>query len=558
MSSFTRITTALLITTLLAAPSLAQVPSSIDPSQVQRRLGQEQRVPSGVSVEIPGLGTEDIGTVSDKKAFTLSSVRLAGSTAYTAEDFSSLYQDLVGKQVSFADLTQVAHQMTTKYRNDGYVLSRVILPPQKIRNGVVEFQAVEGFIDAVEITGDIRGDRKLLDRYADKITASRPIKASTLERYILLMDDLPGVTARSVIQPSATTPQAATLKVTLEHDAFEGDVSFDNRGNRFIGPYQLTGVAALNSALGMYERNTFRGVVTGELEELFFGEFNHEQQIGSEGTRMNLRAAATKVKPGGRLEPLDVEGDTQLLEMSFAHPFIRSREENLEFNGGLRVQNTQTDILSSELFEDKVRALTLGAQYDKADDWNGVNLYDASLTQGLDILGATDDGAGRSRINGENTFTRFNAGISRIQNFSQPWSLFLSAEGQYTSDSLLNSEQFALGGADFGRAFDGAEIAGDKGISGLAELRYDLYPQGLSWIDSSQLFGFYDIGSVWLNDPIFGEAEQASLASTGLGLRFNAISGISGSASVAFPLTRDVNSELDDDPRFFFSLLKRF
>ncbi len=544
---------------MIPAVALAQsIPSTVDPGQTQKRLERMERQPSATGgLTLPDQGVSDVSGMSDQKVFTLNSVQLEGSSVYKMEDFSGLYSGLVGKQVSHADLAKIAQDMTARYRNDGYVLSRVILPPQKIQNGSVVFQAVEGVIDAVQIEGDIKGDKALLEKYAEKIKAERPATSATMERYLLLMDDLPGVTARSVIKPSATTPQASTMIITLEHDSFEGDVSIDNRGNRFLGPYQLTGVAAFNSAMGMYERNTFRGIATAELDELFYGEFTHEHQLGSEGTRLNLRAAATRVEPGGRLESLDIQGDTQLLEMGISHPLIRSRERNLEIQGNLRAQNSKSDILNSELFDDKVRTLTLGLTYDRADQWNGVNLLGVSASQGLDILGATDDGIGRSRITGEHNFTRFNANLSRLQSLNASWSAYVSAEGQYTSDSLLNQEQFAIGGPQIGRAYDGTELTGDKGISGVAELRYDFFPQ-VSWVQGSQLFAYYDIGSVWLNDPIFGEEEQASLASTGLGLRFNLVNGMSGSAMVGFPLTRDVVSEGDDDPRFFFSLLKRF
>lgn len=547
-------------TTLLAVPfvSLAQTPpSSVDPAQLQRRLQEPRTARPTVDIVIPGDAQEGLTDASDKKVFSLQSIQLDGSTVYAIDDFNSIYSEFVGRQVSFADLRRIAARMTTKYRNDGYVLSRVIVPPQKVNDGIVRFKALEGFIDSVEFEGEIKGDKKLLDAYAAKITASKPIRAQTLERYMLLIDDLPGVTARSVIRPSPSTPQAATLVVSLNHDSVEGDVSVDNRGNRFLGPIQLGAIAAINSGMGMYDRNTFRVISSGDFDELLYGEFTHESQVGTEGGKLTARLASTRTEPGGRLEPLDIEGTSHLVEMGFRYPRIRSREENLDYIVDFRMQNTDTDILGTELFDDKVRVASVGIQYDNADNWDGVNLLDASISQGLNFLGSTDDGAGRSRTTGEHTYTRFNAALRRIQNIDESFSVLVATEGQYSRDSLLSSERFALGGAQFGRGYDGAELTGDSGLSGLVEVRYAGFPTS-DWFESYQPYAFYDIGAVWTNDPVVGESSRESLASTGLGVRFNMANHMSGDAQVAFPLTRDVVSELDDDPRFFFSLLKRF
>lgn len=552
---------ALLLTgTVLGVPLVAAAqlsPSTVDPGQLQRRLKEPRSWHPATTITIPGTEDEGLKSASEEKVFTLGSVALDGSTVYSAEDFAEQYSDFVGKAVSFADLRRIASRMTNKYRADGYILSRVIVPPQKVGSGAVHFKAIEGRIESVEFEGDIKGDKELLDAYAAKIVASKPINASKLERYMLLIDDLPGVTARSVIRPSRKTPQAATLVITLDHKMIEGDVSVDNRGNRFLGPEQLGAVLAINSGMGMYDRNTFRGIASADFDELFYGEFTHESQLGTEGTRLNVRAATTYTNPGGRLEPLDIEGSSHLFEASVMYPYLRSREENLDFYGGFRIQNTQTDILSTNLFEDRVRVASAGFQYDNTDNLDGVNQLDASLSQGIDGLGATHDGAGRSRVSGEHSFTRFNATLTRIQNIDDEFSFYLSADGQYTSDSLLTSEQFAIGGSRFGRAYDGSEITGDNGLAGLVELRYAGFPSG-GWFESYQPYVFYDIGKVWTNVPAVGEQNHESLASTGLGVRFNLINDFSGEAQLAVPLTHQVASERDEDARFFFNLLKRF
>jgi len=514
--------------TLLSTSALAQtqpVPSSVEPGTIERR-NEKLAVPS--STRTPLIQTEDGQRIAadSKKVFALKGVEIQGNTVYSAEQLQPFYSQFVGKDVSFADLQEIAQVITAKYRGDGYILSRAVLGAQKIKSGIVHLQVIEGYISNVILEGEVRGDRSKLDSYAEKIKASRPLRSAVLERYLLLADDLPGVTARGNIRPSAA-PGASDLVVALQHKMIEGAVGINNYGNSFTGPYQASGVIAANSLLGLYERNTLRAIATPDGQELRFADFLHEEQIGNEGTQASVRLSASSTDPQGRLEPLDIEGDSQLLELALSHPLIRSRQQNLLLKGSFRALNSETDLLNTLSNKDHVRHVELGVAYDFADEFGGVNLVDFSVTQGLDTLGATDDGAGRSRVNGEHDFRRANLKVTRVQDLMAHISLFGSVSGQASSDPLLASEEFLVGGRAIGRAYDGGEISGDQGVAGIAELRYAGYVNN-GFLESYQAYAFYDLGKVWNKSPAVGEVDAESLASTGLGVRMNFVQSVYG------------------------------
>jgi len=542
----------------VSALAFAQVPSTVNPGQI---IDQVPRV--SPSAPETGIVIEQQGTDvapkpgSDKKVFTLNAVVLNGSSVYGKDGARETYSPWVGKSVSFADLQTIAQELTSRYRADGYILSRVVLAPQRVKDGTVQFQAIEGYVDQVELQGEIRGDRALLESYIAKIKAEKPLNSATLERYLLLMDDLPGVTARSVLRAAQGPAGASNLVVTLEDDMVEAALQADNRGNKFIGPYQLQAVAAVNSAFGMYERNTLRFVTSSDFEEILYGDYSSEWQLGSEGLRLNTRLAAANTKPGSTLEPLDLEGTTEMIEIGLRYPLLRSREQNLFLSTDFRAQEAANDSAGVELFEDRTRNISAGIDYDVVDGWSGVNQFNATVTKGLDILGSTDDGAGRSRVSGEHDFTKLNLTATRVQGITDSVSLMGSVSGQVASDPLLTSDQFSIGGEGFGRAYDSAELLGDHGVSGILELRYSNTLED-SFIEAYQPYVFYDIGSVWLKQPAVGEEARSSLSSAGIGTRFNLASAYSGYVEFSTPLTRDVGSEGDQGSRVFFSVTKRF
>ena len=455
-----------------------------------------------------------------------------------------------------AQLFDIANAITARYQADGYVLSRATVR-SPVRGGVVNIDVTEGYVSDVRIDGEHAesGPSKLIEGYGKKVMADKPLRAETLERYLLLANDLPGVTAKGVLRPVGAGG-ATQLVFVLGHDKWEASYTIDNRGTDLLGPIQHSVTMGANSFLGMYDRTLLRLVTTSPTSELRFFDAQHEQQIGSEGTRLFAIYSRTASEPHGVLAPLDVDGDAESIALRLDHPFIRSRTENLRGRVEIGARNSTTEILGTNFSEDRIRAVRVGANYDFADRLRGVNLIGVEVSRGIDAFNATDAGAGRSRADGEADFTKFNLELARLQNLPSGFSLLVQGTGQYSLDPLLSGEEFTLGGANFGRAYDSSELVGDHGLAGKVELRWGK-AVGQKYFDAYQLFTYYDVGSVWEKDAAAGVDDRRSLAALGGGIRANFTEQLSGELELGVPMTRNVALEGDDDKRIFFSLVGR-
>src|SRR6185437_10297723 len=105
----------------------------------------------------------------------------------------------------------------------------------------------EGFIARVVFDGEASGQMR---RYGDQITQERTMNIATLERYVLLMNDLPGVHAESLLQPSPDTFGAAELVLKVERRPVNASLTADNRGSKYNGPQEYNGMMAQNALLG--------------------------------------------------------------------------------------------------------------------------------------------------------------------------------------------------------------------------------------------------------------------------------------------------------------------
>lgn len=542
--------------------SAAQQDTRLDTNAgtVDRRIdAQERQRPDSTPAAPPVPARQDEPpSNADGAQFILSAVTLTGVTAFTAAALATAYEEFLATEITLDQAELIANRITEIYRDAGFVLSRAYVPPQTIATGVLQVAVVEGSIVSVVAEGDGAGAVDT-SGYAAALQAERPLTLETLERNILLINGLAGISVdRSDVKETNEGSGEFILTLTLLHDATDGTAYTDNRGTPAVGRVQSWTAAGLNSALGMGERFQI-GLFTVPFQprELVYVEGNYTQPLGNDGFETALTLSRSNVDGGSELSEDDTESTSERVQIRLSYPLIRAREENLWLNGLFEARNTRETRQGSENFDDRLRIARLRVNYLISDEETS-NSAIVMISQGLSGLGASNERSGPlSRFDGRAEFTKFNADFVHTRSLFGNWSAQLSAIGQKSADSLLSSEEFAVGGARFGRAYDYGEISGEDGAAGSAELRYTI-PETEGFVSFAQVYGFYDIGAVW-NRNASGPFRRHSVSSAGGGIRINLPRDIRTSFEVAQPLTRQVDTSGNDtSPRYFFSLSAEF
>ena len=368
----------------------AQSPGAA-PGQFEREFQPPPPVPAPEAPVIPQGSEERPPADADKVRFVLRQMTVEGSTILTEQDLQVAFSDLVGKEISLDQVYAVAAALTAKYRNDGYVLSRVVVPPQRIADGIVRLTAVEGYIAEVRIQGAVSGPRAELEAMANRVKESRPLRADVLERALLLINDLPGVTARSTLSPSAEA-NASDLTIELYEKRLSAAANANNRGSKSLGPWRTDLSADVSGLLWGYDRVGVRLIQTLFNNELTFVTGSYDRWIGSDGLRVGVNGAYVSSNPG---PPVNVNLPTNSGSGTayVSYPFVRSRVTNLTGRASFTYYDGNTDIFTAAgtipFSEDNIRAVRLGATYDLVDRFRGVNVVDLEFSQGLDIFGAS-------------------------------------------------------------------------------------------------------------------------------------------------------------------------
>jgi hemolysin activation/secretion protein len=446
-------------------------------------------------------------------------VSVEGVTVYPLADITSLTQGLTGPAVPFSQIDAVRQKILQRYRADGYVLSTVSAS-YDASTGRVRFQVTEGHIASVKLDGDIGPAGTQVLRFLNRLTEEQVIDSVTLERYLLLAQDVPGVTVHAVLQPSTDQPGALNLIAQVSRQAVSGLITTDNRAFTLTGPIETLGVIDLNSFTEFGEKSEISLYHTWPNSQTF-GQASIEAFAGSSGLKILIYGGAGASTPTGVLGAINYQGITQVFGARATYPVIRSRRQTLNtylaFDGIESAINTnQTSGTPTLTSYDSLRIVRLGADYALSDLVLGdtrpaINGVSVRMSQGLTFLGASNGAPGApARPGSQTTFTKFNFLTSRTQTLFYPWqgasvALMGLFTGQWSDAILPPSEQFYLGGGQFTRGYYSGQVAGDKALAATAELQlntgFDLSSIGLSTEVSSQFYLFYDWGEVWQNQP---------------------------------------------------------
>jgi hemolysin activation/secretion protein len=536
---------------LVMTDAHAQVrPGTAQPGQVERQFERPPEPtarPGIVTIPAPN---QQVPANAEGIRFVLSQLLLDGVTAYKPDALRTLYAASLGTEVTLAQVYRIVDALTARYRNDGYILSQVIVPAQSVENGVVHLQAIEGYVADVRIEGGTAALRARARAHAERIKAQRPLTAGALERNVLLLNDLPGVQARVVLAPGRT-PGASDLVLQLTQRRVSASASADSRGSRAQGRQRVFADLDVHNLLGGASLTELRDVTT-LTPELSYVAAAHDQYLGTRGGKVSLSASYVYSKPQElSVVPLDLVTTSETVTLTLSYPLLRSRSRNFYIRGSLGGFDSTSHIFGVKDTADRLRTARVGLTYDASDRLGGVNIADVEYSWGLRWPGASRNGDPYlSRANGQNDFQKATLYAARMQTLPASFSMVLAGSGQYAFSDLLAPELFSIGGEQFGRGYDPSELLDDHGAALKLDLRYSHTWNGRH-PTTMMPYGFADAGRVWQRSRQPGSDASQTATSAGVGLRLNVGRQLSGFVEVAKPLDRVVGQENSRDPRVY-------
>jgi hemolysin activation/secretion protein len=462
----------------------------------------------------------------------IGNVVVDGGFAECAAQTEAVIAGAIGKRLTVAQIYALARTIEQLHAAAGYVLARVVVPPQQlVDRGALRLTVVDGFIEEIDLAGVPERARAVVTDRVSFLVGRRHVRLDEIERGLLLAGDVPGLKLKSTLT-RGVREGGARLVLEGEHHVVTGSLGGDDRLSRSLGTWQLRGAIAVNSALGV-----------------------GEQLYGTVGAGADLHAAANGAAPltvygGGVVIPLGPQGFTLNPEytrsitrtplglgvpatlgtfdrfaLRLREPVIYTRSASLNLNLSLEyiIQQLAAPDFGVGLNRDRYAVLRGGADTMASLPWGAGLQAGANVSQGLGGRSGADassSGLPLTRTGASPDFTKLNANVRISQPL--PWGTRLDLIGLGQTSfgrPLFRSEQFALDGMDAVSAFAAGTLSADQGMTVRGEwtrpfaARFD----GANATLSPYLFGAGGRG--WLVDATSVEQPAINAGALGLGAR---------------------------------------
>jgi hemolysin activation/secretion protein len=492
----------------------------------------------------PASPAQDAGVEASEQVLTalgtiqLSRVDVQGATVFSEQELGAITAPYERELVTFESLQQLRHELSRQYVDRGYVTSGVVIPEQRVTNGVVVLQAVEGELADIEVEGNRRLRSAPIERRVEHYVDT-PLNVADLQAGLSFLQKDPLVERVNAELVPGEQLGESVLKIGVTERK----------------PFELAGIAANDRAPSLGEHRgslalTYRGLVgNGDVLSGRFGV--------SDGADDNAVYYHVPLTPGGTaldialsdqdadiveepFDAIDISSRIEVWSVTASRTFADNGARSIAVQLGFEHKRSESTLLDAPFsfspgdINGKAvgSALLLGAEWSRTA---GRRLFAARGTfqVGVDVLDPTDN-----PVPPDGDFTLF---LGQLQ-FSQgiEWRdsrVLVRGLLQLADDPLLAMYKLPIGGRYTVRGYRESELVRDNGFVASAEYRFAAFAD-----DTGQRRGqldlavFTDFGiSEEERAPLFGNKRE-EISSVGIGLLWHPLPGLEMELYRAEPL----------------------
>ena len=462
--------------------------------------------------------------------FAILEFRVLHNTVLAARQVERAVYPHLGAEMTFNDVQAARADLEKAYRDAGFSTVYVDIPEQSVDSGIIRLSVTEGRLDHVAV----RGTRYFMNR---RILAAVPsLEPGTVPHFPEVQQELarlnqasPDLRVAPILKPG---PMPGTVDVDLKvkddlplhasaevNDRYTADtshtrvnvnVSYDNLFQRYQSLSLQYQTAPENSRDAKVLAATYLAPLTGLGTTVALFAVSTDSDVATVGT-------------------LAVLGKGHVYGSRYIIPLPPSGKFFPTLTFGLDLKKFDENVLleSGSGLQTPIKYLNWSAVFGGSlVQERGSTSF--TIATNFGIRGLLNDPIEfeSKRFDAKPDYMYWHADASHVQPLLWGTEVALRMAGQYTTEPLIDNEQFAIGGVDSVRGYLEAEDLGDIGIEGSVELRsphldsaFGIHPR------EAYVYLFYDAGVVSLIDPLPSQIARHDLQGWGVGFRVSGFAG---------------------------------
>jgi hemolysin activation/secretion protein len=533
----------------------------------------------------PGPNTQATATKPSTKpdepeaSFDLLELRVKGNTTLETKVIERTVYPFLGIHKTIDTVEKARGALEQAYRNKGYQTVIVDIPEQNVENGLVALQVVEGKVSRLRVTdshyfslGKIKAG---VPELAEGKVPNMPVMQKQLETLIAQSED------RTITPVLRAGDTPGTLEVDLKVKdklPLHGRIELNGRNTSSTSRLRL--VSSLhydNLWQKMHSASLMYQVSPIDNKEVDVWAGTYAMPIPYTDAKLALYAVSSssnaQVANTGVANVIGI-GEIYGLRLVKPLPGVESYSHSLTL--GVDYKNFKENIGligSDKPISTPISYLPLMAQYSsslinktsRASFNVGVNFHVRGWFDGPITFDKARDGTltpqtqfERKRSGARPNYAYLTAGANFVQDLPLDMEFSSRISAQVADSPLISNEQFSMGGMQSIRGYFETQALVDDGFTVSLELHSPrLVPIDMDYINKLQAIAFVDGGMGWIQQALPGSPKNYSLASAGLGVRFQVWKYFSGVLDLGFPLI-GLGPVKSGDPKLHFSIATEF
>jgi len=444
--------------------------------------------------------------------------------------------------LSYADLDDIANQITRFYREHGLILAKAYIPAQKVQNGAITFSVLEGKLGNVAVQGNKKySEERLREPFEDQV--GKAVDSRRIEETLYLLNDYPGLNTYGFFS-AGSTPGTTDLNLQVRQEKpLRFTLRGDNYGSRFTGDQRLFGMLDWFNPLGIGDQLSIGWLQSRSPVSSRLGVLDYSLPVFSPRTRLSISYDHNDFSldnSSEALRVLDIAGTNTNLTLALEHQLLRSRASNLSLGVAVADKKTTLDsVIDLPSANEHVRELELRLNTDHLSDrYRLLNMAALAVQYGKfqgEVAAGRDD-----------QYYKLALDTSSLKFVTIPYAgvdtrFLLRTKLRYSKSALPAFEQLSLGGADGVRSFTVSDFSADTAALVSAEWYWPL-PGGAKVNDLFQ-FGLFSDSAYGVQNSYQSAVSDkwAYLSGFGLLLKFAWNEWFSAQLSVAHPSSSKSN-----------------
>ncbi|WP_222846804.1 ShlB/FhaC/HecB family hemolysin secretion/activation protein [Chitinolyticbacter meiyuanensis] len=498
------------------------------------------------------LATTAMAEVPVPDRFEVLEYVVSGNTVLGSEEIERAVYPHMGPDRSLQDVYAARDALLKVYQERGFQSVVVDVPAQRVVDGVVRLEVSESTIGRVRVTGAQYTAPLLIRDQVPALAEGKVPDFNAAQQQLTALNQTAGRQVVPLLRPGVL-PGTLDLELKVEDQSpWRGSVGVNNDYSADTEHWR--------ASVTVGHDNLWQAGHAFSLTYYSAPQDNDQVRVWSGNYLAPLPDSRWSLQLSG------YKSDSEVATLGGTN--VLGRGHTVGFAGLYRPPGSDGWIhtLSAGIdFKDYQQRLYFGDEANQVPiryaplvlSYNGMHWGEAAQTTlGLGLTAGAKElfgyGSGwdefdAQRYNASPNFLVFKADFSRTDTFAGGWELGTRVNLQAASGPLVSNEQFAIGGASSVRGYLSAEATGDYGGRASFEARTPTLSARLGEaVDELRFYGFADIGAVYLIDPLPEQQDDFSLASVGIGTRFQLFRYLTGNVDWAWALRDGPNTERHD------------